>query len=144
MEDLLSVLSFKMEADPGTWCRAGDWDCVFYEEAPEVEGGRGGVVAASAAGTGCWPLPFLEFKCEPEPERDRACPAPWLQGFMLLLKSCTLARCHRSELYDCLVIGDATLPQPSLSPPDTMASHAICHAPEETQHQLKTQLTPHT
>lgn len=80
-----SVLGFETEADPGTWCRAGGWDCVIYEEAPEVEG-----VAASAAGTGCWPLPFLESKFEPE--RDQACPASWLQGFS------TLACYHRSEL----------------------------------------------
>lgn len=112
------MLSFKMEADPGTWCRAGDWDCMIYEEAPEVEG-----VAASAAGTGCWPLPFLEFKFEPEPERDRACPAPWLQGFRPLLKSCTLARYHRSELYDCLVIGDATLTTALLEPTVSTRHH---------------------
>lgn len=76
------MLSFRTEADPGTWSRAGDEDCVIYEEASEVEG-----VAVNAAGIGCWPLPFLEFKFEPEPERDQACPALWLQGFRLLLKS---------------------------------------------------------
>lgn len=140
------MLSFGMEADPGTWCRAGDWGCVIYEEASEVEG-----VAMSTAGTGCWPLPFLEFKFEPGPERDQACPALWLQGLRLLLKSWSLARYHRPELNDCLVISDATPPQPSSSPPlppDTTASLAICpsqsHAPRETQHQLNTSLTPHT
>lgn len=59
---------------------------MIYEEASEVEG-----VAVNAAGVGGWPLPFLELEFEPEPEpepeRDQACPALWLQGFMLLLKS---------------------------------------------------------
>lgn len=95
----------------------------------------------SAVGIGCRPLPFLEFKFEPEPERDQACPALWLQGFRLLLKSCVLARYHRPELNDCLVISDATPPQPSSSPPpppDTTACLAICPpqspALGETQH----------
>ncbi|KAK9515170.1 hypothetical protein VZT92_025837 [Zoarces viviparus] len=69
-----------MAADPGTWCRAGDWDCMIYEGASEVE-----EVAMSAAGIESWPLPFLELKFEPE--RDQACPALRLQGFRLLLKS---------------------------------------------------------
>lgn len=84
---------------------------------------------------------FLEFKFEPEPERDQACPTLWLQGFRLLLKSCALARYHRPELNDCLVISDATPPQPSSSPPlppDTAASLTICPpqspALGETQH----------
>lgn len=97
---------------------------------------------------------FLEFKfeLESEPERDQACPPLWLQGFRLLWKSLALARYHRPELKDCLVISDATTPQPSLSlllPPDTTASLlAIClpqsPAPGETQHQLNTLLIPHT
>lgn len=93
---------------------------MIYVEASEVEG-----VALSAAGIGCWPLPFLESKFELESERDQACPALWLQGFRLLLKSCSLACFHRPELKDCLVIIDATPPQPSLNPPlppDTTAS----------------------
>lgn len=39
------MYSLKMEAEPGTWCRAGVWDRVIYEGAPEA-------VAASAAGAG--------------------------------------------------------------------------------------------
>lgn len=112
-----------MEADPGTRCIAVIWDCMIYEEASEVEE----VVAMSATGIECWPLPFLELKFEPA--RDQACPAPRLQGFRLLLKYRALARYHRSELNDGLVISDATPPQPSSSPPlppDTMASPAIC------------------
>lgn len=72
---------------------------------------------------------FHEFKFEPEPERDQACPCSvWLQGFRLLLKSWALARYHRPGLNDCLVIGDATPPQPSSSPPlppDTAASLSL-------------------
>lgn len=133
----LSMLSFRTEADPGTWCGAGDEGCMIYEEAFEVEG--------VVAGTGCRPLPFLEFKFEPEPERDWACPALWLQGFRLLLKSWALARYHRPELNDCLVISDATPPQPSSSPPlPPDAGLAIClpqsHAPGEAQHRLNTSL----
>lgn len=37
--DTLSMLSFKMEADTGTGCMAGNWDCLIYEEAPEAWGG---------------------------------------------------------------------------------------------------------
>lgn len=56
---------------------------------------------------------FLEFKFEPEPERDRACPCSVAPGFQaLLLKSWALARYHRPELNGCLVISDATPPQP--------------------------------
>lgn len=106
------MLSFKIEAEPGTWCRACNWDCKIYEEASEVEG-----VAMSAAGIGCWPLPQFKFEPEPEPERDQACPALWLQGFRLLLKSLALARYHRPEQNDGLVISDATAAQVSLSPP---------------------------
>lgn len=68
----------------------------------------------SAAGIGCWPLP--QFKFEPEPERDQACPSLWLEGFRLLLKSLALARYHRPELNDGLVIIDATAAQVSSSP----------------------------
>lgn len=123
-----------MEADPGIWFRADSWDCMIYEEASEVEG-----VAVSAAGIGCRPLPFLELKFEPESERDQACPTLLPRAFRLLLKSWTLARYHRPELNDCLVISDATPPQPSSSPPlppDTTVSLAIClpqsPAPGET------------
>lgn len=66
-----------MEAESGTWCRTGEWDRVIYEETPEA-------VAVNAAGTGL--SLFLEFKFEPEPERDQACPPLWLQGFSLLSK----------------------------------------------------------
>lgn len=90
------MLSSRMEANPGIWCRTDSWDCLIYEEASEVEG-----VAVSAAGTGCRPLPVPEFKFEPESERDQACPAPWPQALRLLLKSWTLARYHRPELNDC-------------------------------------------
>lgn len=49
---------------------------MIYEEASEVE-----EVAVTAPGVECQPLPFFrEF--EVKPERDRACPAPWLQGFL--------------------------------------------------------------
>lgn len=142
---LFSLWSFRMEADP-TWCREGNWNSMIHEKAYKVGG-----LAMSAEGTGCWPLPFLQFKFEPEPERDQACPTLWLQGFRLLLKSWALARYHRPELNGCLVINDATPPQPSSSPPlppDTTASLAIClpqsHAPRETHHQVNISLTPHT
>lgn len=82
----------------------------------------------SAAGIARWPLPFLEFKFEPEPERDQACPALWLQAFRLLLKSRALARYHRPELNECLVISDATPPpQPCFLEPTTTTSAATRH-----------------
>ncbi|CAN9515668.1 unnamed protein product [Ophioblennius macclurei] len=34
----LSVVSFGVEANPGTWCGVGSWDGVIYEEASEGEG----------------------------------------------------------------------------------------------------------
>lgn len=34
----LSVVSFGMGANPGTWCGLGSWDDVIYEEASEGEG----------------------------------------------------------------------------------------------------------
>lgn len=106
-----------MEAGPGTWCRASDWDCMIYEEASEVEG-VAWVQQELDAGLSL----FLGFKFEPESERDQACPALWLQGFRLLLKSWALARYHRPELNDCLVIGDAT-PTTALLEPTTTRHH---------------------
>lgn len=66
-------------------------DCMIYEEEPP----RLREVGVSSAGTGCWPLPFLEFKSEPEPERDQACPcavAPGFQAVFEILSSGTLSQ----------------------------------------------------
>lgn len=75
---LLSVLSFMTETNPGTWRRAGDRDCMIYEDASKVEAMQELDLGLSL---------FLEFQSEPASERDQACPALWLQGFRLLLKS---------------------------------------------------------
>lgn len=58
----------------------------------------------------------LSYWLKSEAERDQACPAAWLQGFRLFLKSSALACCHRSEPNDCLVISDAIPPLLSSSP----------------------------
>lgn len=71
---------------------------------------------------------FVEFRILSLSETRPALPGS-LQGFRLLLKSWSLARYHRSELNGCLVISDATPPQPSLSralPPDTVVNLANC------------------
>lgn len=61
---------------------------------------------------------FLASKSEPE--RDRACPVLWLQGFRLLLKSLHSGTFSQaSESKDCLVISDPAPPQPPLSPPNS-------------------------